>query len=545
VRTADAGRRLAAWLRTAPVWPSLAVLCAVQLALAARFAFGTPHNHWLWYSGGDATEYWAASWSVAHGTIPQSLIGYGIPILYAWVPPLTGTTLLSGLPVIVVLQVVVLVPLALVLFFLVSDLLFGRLFAWGATCLWVVAPLLMLAGLRSDYATSFQQWFLAPHWYGLTEMADFPSVVAVLAAVWATLRVLETRALDDAVLAGVLAGVTIALKPSNGFLFPALAVLLVATRAWRPIVVFGASVVPSLVALTIWKGEGLGHLPLFGSALVAREALGAVPVAGIAGATYVHFDWSYFRNELIQLREVFWSVRFLEFLIVGGALGALRRSWVKGAFLVVWFGAYAVVKGSSTLASVTDTTYFRFADPGLPALVLLIAALVFLLPRRGRAPEPTAVVRPLPGGFRTAGAATAILAVLPIIVILALSPAATPLYARAPESTEAPLSDALAATTATSASGRVTLAWRRPATNGTQVLFVVYRSSRSDGCELPAEGAKACLLHMNRIGLTRETTFTDTHPGRGTHWYRIGLLANYRNDFVDSDLVLLGPASPS
>ncbi len=69
-------------------------------------------------------------------------------------PLLTGTTLLSGLPVIVVLQMVVLVPLALVLFFLVSDLLFGRLFAWGATYLWLVAPLLMLAALRSDYATS-------------------------------------------------------------------------------------------------------------------------------------------------------------------------------------------------------------------------------------------------------------------------------------------------------------------------------------------------------------------------------------------------------
>ncbi len=266
-----------------------------------------------------------------------------------------------------------------------------------------------------------------------------------------------------------------------------------------------------------------------------------MPVAGIAGATYVHFDWSYFRNELIQLREVFWSVRFLEFLIVGGALGALRRSWVKGAFLVVWFGAYAVVKGSSTLASVTDTTYFRFADPGLPALVLLIAALVFLLPRRGRAFEPTAVVRPLPGGLphgrrrdrdsrRPADRRTS-----------SHSPRrrrrsmpGRPSRPRRPCRTRSRRRRPHRRRVASPSPGG------RPATNGTQVLFVVYRSSRSDGCELPAEGAKACLLHMNRIGLTRETTFTDTHPGRGTHWYRIGLLANYRDDFVDSDLVLLG-----
>ncbi len=260
----------------------------------------------------------------------------------------------------------------------------------------------------------------------------------------------------------------------------------------------------------------------------------------------MHLDWSYFRAELVQLREVFWSVRFLEFLVVGGALGALRRSWVKGAFLVVWFGAYAVVKGSSTLASVTDTTYFRFVDPGLPALVLLIAALVFLLPRRGRSYVPAAPVRPLPGGFRTAGAATAIFGVVPVVLLLALSPATTPLYARLADATEAPLSAALAATTRTSASGHVTLAWRRPTTYGTKVLFAVYRSSKGDGCELPPEGAKACLLDMNQIGLTRGTTFTDAHPGRGRHWYRIGLLANYRDDFVGSDLMLLGPAaSPS
>jgi hypothetical protein len=30
----------------------------VQLAITAWFALETPHNGFVWYSGGDATEYW-------------------------------------------------------------------------------------------------------------------------------------------------------------------------------------------------------------------------------------------------------------------------------------------------------------------------------------------------------------------------------------------------------------------------------------------------------------------------------------------------------
>src|SRR5438309_858732 len=91
----------AGWLRRIPPVPGLAVLVALQLALAFWFAFKTPHNGWIWYSGGDATEYWTEQWSIAHLLIPQSVIGWGLPVFYAWVPLVTGTTLLSGAAVIV------------------------------------------------------------------------------------------------------------------------------------------------------------------------------------------------------------------------------------------------------------------------------------------------------------------------------------------------------------------------------------------------------------------------------------------------------------
>ena len=164
------------------VVPGLAVLSALQVAAAVWFAFHTSHNGWVWHSGGDSTSFWTETWAIGHRLVPPAAIGYGLPVYYAWIPLVTGASLLNGLPVITVLQVAVLVPLALVLFWLVADRLFGRTYAWFATALWVLAPFLMLRGFVKSYHTVFENFFLAPHWYGLTNMADFPSLVAVLAA---------------------------------------------------------------------------------------------------------------------------------------------------------------------------------------------------------------------------------------------------------------------------------------------------------------------------------------------------------------------------
>ena len=66
----------------------------MQLAITAWFALETPHNGFIWYSGGDATEYWTGQWAVGHLRLTQSVIGWGLPVFYAWVPLVTGTTLL-------------------------------------------------------------------------------------------------------------------------------------------------------------------------------------------------------------------------------------------------------------------------------------------------------------------------------------------------------------------------------------------------------------------------------------------------------------------
>jgi hypothetical protein len=541
-RTLSLAHSAAARLRTARPLPLLAVLCAAQLLAALWVALSATHNHFLWYSGGDATEYWTASWSLAHGELPQAIVGYGVPVLYAWVPLLAGTTLISGIPVIVLVQAIVFVPLALVLFWAVADRLFGRLFAWWAAVLWVVGPLLMFIGFGPRYATQFKNLFLAPHWYGLTNMADLPSVVAVLATSWAALRLVERRTIEDGVLTGVLAGVLIGIKPANGFFLPALVVLLVAVRKIKPLVAAAGAFFPALATLALWKERGLGRLPVT-AYQETREATAGHVVAAAGGGRYVHVDWGHLHDELLDLQEVFWSVRLLQFLVIAGVLAVLRRSAWRGTFVALWFLGFCAVKGSSERSSVTSVSYFRFVEPGLPAFVLIVAGLVFLVPRNGAPFDVPLPARALAGGRRTVGAAAALLAAVPLLLVVVASPAPEAHYARINElANDAPLSTALAVTT-TSAGNDVKLTWRRYDTGTTRSYYAVYRSSTSDGCSVPAAGAKQCLLTgMAPVAFTRRTTYTDRTRG-GRHWYRIALLSNFENAADGSDLMLLGPAT--
>jgi hypothetical protein len=529
-------------LRTVGAAPLLAAACVVQLGVSAAIAFTATHNHLVWYSGGDATEYWTSSWSLGHGAIPQAYLGYGVPVAYAWLPLVTGATLLAGLPAIVLLQGGLLVVVATLLVFAIGDLLYGRTYAWLALGLWMAAPLLMLWGFGPRYAPQFRDLFLAPHWYGLTNMGDMPSLVAVLATTWAGLRAYERRTIEDGALTGLFLGIAVGIKPSNGFFVPALAVLLLASRSVKTVVAVGAASVPALITLALWKDKGRGFLPITSaSAPSVREASGRNPALAFSNP-YVHFDSAHFGMMLHDLAGVFWSVRLLEFLAIAGLLGALRRSWVKGAFLGLWFTAFVIVKGSSTLTSVASVNFFRYIEPGLPAFVFLAASVMFLAPRRGRAFALAARPETVRGGHWTVGATAVVLGLIPLIVIAVLPASSSAQYVR--DNTlgnDAPLSGSLAAS-ATVAGARVLLDWRPVNTSSTGSNYVVYRSDSPNTCTYPTIGAKECDLTMSAIGLTRRTSYVD-RPGPGRHWYRIGLEANFRNRVDGSDLMLVGPVT--
>jgi hypothetical protein len=546
-QTAARARAAAAWLEAVDPVVLLASLCGLQVAIAFWFGFNTPHNGWIWYSGGDATEYWTAQWSLAHGFLPRSVLGYGLPVLYLWVPWIAGPSLLQGSAVIAPLQAVVLVSLGLVCFWGVADRLFGRLYAWAAAVLWVLAPFLMLRGFRSDYHARFEQYFLVPHWFGWTNMGDLASTVAVLACTWATLRAVDEHRLEDAVLGGLLGGLAIGIKPANGFFLVAVAVLFLATRRWRVAAAWSAALVPALLTLALWKVRGLGSLPIGSASGSVHEALGGAPVGAPVGfihlGKYVGFNASHLHQQLIDLREVFWSIRLLEFLVIAGIAGAIRRAPAKGLFLAVWFVGFCILKVSnSPTAEIGSATTFRVAEPGLPAFILLAAAVAFWVPRPGRRPAravaaPARFARP---NLRVLVPVVAVLGVLPLALV-GLVPTASAVRTVRDENTvtEAPISDSFHLRAVRRADGKVLVSWRKPPTGRSNTFFVVY-ASPIDPCVHPSGGSRECAFNLPvpTIATTQATSVLDA-PGASARWYYVTLVADYRRDYQGGDMMLI------
>ena len=537
-------------LEALPVVAGLGVLVALQVGQAFWFAFSTPHNGWFWYSGGDATSYWTEQWAIGHLQIPQAVVGYGLPVYYAWIPLVAGPSLLTGAAVIVLFQMIVLVPLALVLFWAVADQLFGRVYAWCAAALWVVGPLLLLAGFVEKYHWVFDQLFLVPHWFGLTNMADLPSLVAVLGCMLFALRAVDNSSPTDALLAGLVGGLALGLKPSNGFFVPAIAVLVLGARQWRNAVLMAAAAVPALLTLAIWKTRGLGVLPVKSSYTETHLAAGAHPLA-FSSSRYLPLDWHHLSKELVNLHEVFWSIRFLEFLIVAGAFGVIRKAPLKGLFVVVWFAGYCIVKAASSGADFPSATYYRLAEPGLPAFILLVAGVAFCLPGLGRR---AAQLRRAPSAaagidWRIVAPAAAVLAAIPLLlVVVARNPSTMHIARDENVVQEAPLTRTLGVSAHRKADGSTTVSWHAPKTGSTRPWYAIYYSPtknsvvRNDnGCSVPDHGALECFLNTALVlGYTQSTTFTDPQSP-SNRWYRVAVLASYQKT-QPGDLMLVSNA---
>src|SRR5436305_9866004 len=327
-------------------------------------------------------------------------------------------------------------------------------------------------------------------------MADFPSLVLVIATAWATVGAIRNGRFGSAVGAGVLGGVMLGLKPSNGYFVLAVAV---AMLVWKRRVVaagWAAGIAPGVLTLAIWKDRGLGRIPVLDSYAPHREAAGR-PLLAVATSRYVPFDWHHLSVQWTELREVFWDLRLLQFLLVAGALGALRRNPRAGAFLITWFVSYCVLKGMSSQADVSTTSYFRLTLPGLAALVFLVPAIGFLWPGTRRAPDVVAdesvaidVRSPL-----AVVAACAVLVPLAVVTLERPAPAAPFRLARyLPAGTEAPIAGSLRPQLRRDGR-RVRLTWSRVASSsGAHVFYGIIRSRGGDGCAQPPAGARECWL---------------------------------------------------
>ena len=406
---------------------ALATLVAVQILATVALFFSINHNGWLTYQGGDQIWLVTSGWLLGQGTIGYALTSHGWPMLLAPLTWITGSSSVQLLPLTTILQVGVLGPIATLAVYDIGARLAGRLAGLWCAAAFVAAPFAAIPYFVQRYHDSWVDQFL-PQAFGLTQQADFPSVVAVLVSVALTVRALEAGAHREAVLAGTFAGVALALKPANALFLggPVLAFLL--ARRFGGIVLFAVALTPALLALTIWKSKGLGEVPLFAQGETRLAAgLGDPAVASVSSwfDRTVHLNFDTWKQNMSNLREFTWSARVVQFLPLAGAIAVARRSVPAAGLFLGWLLGYVVVKGAASVATIESGSYWRLDDARAPRVRASRRRRSRFSSRRS-SHGWDARLAPLPGDVpasRATAIVVAFLALVPLAVLLGSSPA--------------------------------------------------------------------------------------------------------------------------
>jgi hypothetical protein len=511
-----------------PAYVLSALLVAQWIAVLA-LALTVRHNGWLYYAGGDQLWHYSGGYLLGHGHLPPAYVGYGWSLTLLPLSWFAGPNLVSALPAIVLLNTLILLPVALLCVYGIASRFAGRLFGYFAALAWIVVPYLGILLVEPGYHQKYTELTL-PQQLGLASVSDFPATVALLVSAYFCLRALDSPGWEAAAAGGLAAGWSIAIKPSNAIFLVAPALLFLVERR-RALLLFAAGLAPALLTLAVWKYRGLGELAAAPAERV-RLAAGIDSLLRRIHSPSLN-SWAHLQQVLDALREHFWASRVMEWLPVAGCIALLARS--RRAFLLVgsWFIVFLLAKGTYIPASVEDASFFRILMPAFPAYLLLAAAVVLLVP--GVRPQPAE--RPLGLDRRkltiALTAAIAAFAVLPLGVI-----AAVPRLHNGGRSAVRvgdsliPVSRAVGLT-ADVQGGVVRLDWRPRRTAGASVFYRVLRKQGpGDGVGCPGRLRNApdsCKLFMDEVGSSRATTFDD-RPGHGTWAYRIGVAANWLDD---------------
>ena len=528
----------------------LGTLVAIQIAGTVVLAFSVAHNGWVYFQGGD--QIWLATqgWLLGQLDLAPTELGYLWSYLLTPIMWVTGPTFVQALPPLVVAQVLVLGPIAVLCVYGIAAQIGGRLLGYWAALLWVVAPFASILLFTDRYEARWTEQFL-PQALGLTAMADFPSTVLVLAGALYVLRSLAPDRMTDAVLAGLLVGSAAALKPSNFLVAAGIGLAYVVARRWREGLACAAATVPALLVLVAWKYRGLGELPVF-ALEEARLAAGAgLPLADLQLDRYFDLDFEHWRKQMDDLREVFWSARLAQWAPIAGLVAVLRvRRGAAAALLGGWLAAFLVVKGFSPRASIDSYTFWRLMLPAWPAYLLLFASIPLLIPtlarRLGRRMESprSAAVAP-----RWIAVAAIALVALPAAALAASSPADLPtpaIFQGAPggEGSDilAPVDESVALVVESDGTTS-RLSWSDDANWRGNVFYRVYRYDGPDedtACYLSGGVAWYCYLTGTPIATTREREFVDASPPPNAT-YRIGVGTNWIDNPGEGDVFAFSP----
>ena len=353
---------------------------------------------------GDGSWYYTTTTVLAHGHIPQATLGFGYSLVLAPIVHFAGPNAMLGLPMIVVFNQLVLVPIALVCVYAIANMIGGRWFAFFVGAVWVVFPLAAIHYFLPDYHERYVDMQM-PQMIGLSGEGDYPSMVLLLVSAYFVLRFVRFGRRLDVVTSGLAAGFAIAVKPSNLLFLPAPFLVLLVARNPRALALFAAVMLPSVIALTVWKYRGLGYLPAFQHSATV-EALGLHPalVASPTSSWFDHFvplDWHELRANFDAVGGYTRSGWLITAAIIGGFIGLARRWFAAAVLAAAWLGMYVVFKGSSTEVDVVRGDFFNHLIAAFPAFLFLVTSCVFLVgPLRRRKKRPDAVAAPERGRLR-------------------------------------------------------------------------------------------------------------------------------------------------
>jgi hypothetical protein len=529
-----------------PVPRVLAGLVVVEWLAVLATARVVRHAGWIYYQGGDQLWYYTLGWLLGHGQLTQTQVGYGLSAWFAPIARIAGPDLVTALPAIVLLNVLVLIPAAMLALYGIAARIGGRLFGYWAVVLWIALPFVGVWYTDAGYHQKYTE-LLLPQAFGLTALADLPTTVATLVSIYFCVRALfaERPLLLDGLAAGVAAGAAIAIKPATSLFLAGPVLAFAYRRRFELAGAMLAGLAPAVVALAVWKERGLGHLPVLSQSagrLAGHGLAAGAPLGGLSFGKYYHqLNWSHLADNIDQLREHFWSGRLIVWLVVAGLVGLARRS-LTACFLVGgWFLAFALVKGSYVDANVSDGSFFRILMPAYPAFVLLIAAVPLLLPHLPGKLRPfrPAFAPPRPRTrWSLVGAALVMSTVVPLAAFAAADTHGA-LDTATVGTTFMPVPANVDTALSASVRGRkVTLRWDAPTPFGGPVFYRVWRG-RSDGFTCPpTPGARLCQIVMPEVGIVTTGRLVD-RPGRGAWVYRVAFAANWAHDSFYGDVYLV------
>lgn len=523
----------------------LAAIIVTEWLITLGVALTIRHNAWVYYQGGDQLWHYVTAWLMVHGHLAHTSVGYGWAMVLLPFAALGGPNLVAPLPFILLLEVIVLMPVAILATYGIGVRIGGRLFGYWACLLWLVVPLIGIRYTAPGYHQRYTE-LLLPQSLGLTAMSDFPSLVVGAVAAYFTLRALEDDPWD-AILAGLFAGVAIGIKPSNAPLVVGMGLALLAARKWRAVAFTGAGIAPAVVALVVWKARGEGNLPLFQRGLAGPHLIvaHAAPVLAFSIHSYFHPSWTFFKQQLDSIREHFWSLRVVEWGALAGTIGLLRRSRPIGLLFGGWFFSLVLVKWTSPISGSTidDSDLLRQTISAIPAALFIIAGLVLLypgLPRRLRTPE----LRPWGSHRLRLGLVTGLVtvfAVAPTALALGLpllsNADALSYYTQSGASLSAPFSvDSGWHPTVATSPRTVRLHWRALKPLGGEMEYRVFRAQegRAITCDVTGGGSQ-CRLTGVLVAAQADTTVVD-HVPAGRWDYRVVAVASWIKDPTAGDV---------